>query len=153
MSFCAGCGVVVSATHGVCPLCRTVLDEPRDATIRPASDTDTRVSIGERMTAAIAYFTPVPAVVLLLLGLWRGWPLCVFHAVQSLLFHLVFAVGAALLALVVTPAVSAVAALILWPLYAFAGFILVCLLVIKALLGEIFQLPGIGGLALRASGF
>jgi uncharacterized membrane protein len=108
-----------------------------------------RAGLGEKIVAALAYFTFLPAVLFLLVGPYRWSPLVRFHAFQSVLFHIAWAVLGIALGVVAFTLASGIAVLVLWPLYGFASLLIWSLLVLKALREELFQLPGVGPIALR----
>jgi uncharacterized membrane protein len=102
----------------------------------------------ERAAAAIAYFTFVPAVVLLLLPGHRSHRFVRFHAWQSVLLWAVFLVlfGAALF---LSNLASAVVVLLFAILISLAMLFLWIVLSLKAWEGERFELPLFGDLAMR----
>jgi uncharacterized membrane protein len=103
---------------------------------------------GDRALGALAYFTPVPATVLLLLPGFRNHRFLRFHAWQSLLIWAVFLV-LMLIALVLSNVAAAVIFLLFAILAALAILFLWIVLSIKAWQGESFELPWFGELASR----
>ena len=104
----------------------------------------------DRLAAAIAYSTFVPAAVVLILPVFRGSRFVHFHAWQSILLWGVFFI-AALLAISVSNLAAAVALLLLGIISSFGMFFLWIVLSLKAWRGERFELPLFGGLAGRLS--
>lgn len=101
------------------------------------------------MAGFLAYITPFPALVLLVLPQFRARPYVRFHAWQSLLFYGASVLLMALLLWVGTLAIVNCVLLFLGPPVVFALFLLWIVLLIKAWHGVAFQLPGLGALALR----
>jgi uncharacterized membrane protein len=104
----------------------------------------------ERLAAAGGYFTLVPAVVLLVLPVYRGNRFVRFHAWQSIFLWSVFFL-AALTAILVSNMAAAVVLLLLGILGSLAMFFLWIVLSLKAWQGERFELPLFGSLAERLS--
>ena len=100
----------------------------------------------ERMAAAGAYLTPVPAVVLLFVPAFRGSRFVRFHAWQSILLWGLFLV-ASVIGILVSNIAAAVALLLLGILGSLAMFFLWAVLSFKAWQGERFELPLFGALA------
>ncbi len=146
MGFCAECGVHVVEADGLCPICRNSLAQEEDDLAGPPA---APAAWEDRVAAAFAYFTPIVPIVLLFIPRFRRSPLVRFHALQSLLFQSALLLLAALLAFIILSWFSGMIVLIFWPLYGFAIFLLWLLLVVKAVRAELFQLPLLGGVALR----
>ncbi len=100
----------------------------------------------ERLAAASAYFTLVPAVVLLFLPAFRNSRFVRFHAWQSILLWGVFFVASAI-GILVSNIAAAVVLLMLGILGSLAMFFLWIVLSLKAWQGERFELPLFGSLA------
>jgi uncharacterized membrane protein len=108
------------------------------------------------LISAIAYFTFVPAAIFLLTGSFRKSRLVRFHSLQSIFLWvaLVLAAAAVRLIFLVLSFVPSLAFLIGW-IAAFvvglAFFLLWVVLIIKALQGEMFELPLLGKIATKQS--
>lgn len=106
------------------------------------------VASAERMAATAAYFTPLPAAIILFLPAFRQSRFVRFHAWQSVLVWGVF-----LLLTVAALLLSNVAAVALFLLFgvlaALAMLFLWAVLTLKAWQGERFELPVFGALAGR----
>jgi uncharacterized membrane protein len=132
--------VSVPAGANFCPLCRQPISGD-GAGLAPAAEP------ADRLAAAAAYFTFLPAIVFLLVPRFRTLPLIRFHAWQSLLFHGVWLAVAVVLTFVAFRVLTGMPSLLLWPLYALASFLTWCVLVLKAWQEEFFQLPILGEVA------
>ena len=104
----------------------------------------------ERLAAASAYFTLLPAAVFLFLPAFRTSRFVRFHAWQSLLLWGVFLL-ASLTGILVSNIAAAVALLLLGILGALGMFFLWAVLSVKAWQGERFALPLFGALAAKLS--
>ena len=102
----------------------------------------------DRAIAALAYFTLLPAAVLLVLPVFRSHRFVRFHAWQSVFLWLTFFVLTSL-ALVLSNVAAAVVFLLLGILASLAMLFLWIVLTIKAWEGERFELPIFGALAAR----
>ena len=102
----------------------------------------------ERAAAAIAYFTFVPAAVILLLPAFRNNRFVRFHAWQSVLLWGVFFV-LTIAALLLSNVAAAMVFLIFGILASLAMLFLWIVLTLKAWEGERFELPLFGELAAR----
>jgi len=120
---------------------------PAEAAFCPGCGHSMRVlAPAERLAAASAYFTLVPAAVLLFLPAFRASRFVRFHAWQSILIWGVFLV-ASIIAILVSNIAAAVALLLLGILGTLAMFFLWLVLSLKAWQGERFELPWFGRLA------
>jgi uncharacterized membrane protein len=103
---------------------------------------------GDRAAAALAYFTFVPAAVLLLLPRFRSHRFVRFHAWQSVLIWAIFLVLS-----MIGISLSIVAQIVLLLLFGILALLamvfLWIVLTIKAWRGERFELPLLGPLAAR----
>ncbi len=102
----------------------------------------------ERAAAAVAYFTFVPAAVILLLPAFRKSRFVRFHAWQSVLLWAVFFV-LTVAALLLSNVAEAVLFLLFGILASLAMLFLWIVLSLKAWEGERFELPLLGRLAER----
>ena len=106
----------------------------------------------ENLLGAVAYFTFLPALVLLLVERYRRNSFVRFHSVQCLLFWLVslvtaLAVRLLVLVLLFVPIAGPLLAVLFVTIAGLAALFLWIVLVVKAFQGEKFTLPLIGGLA------
>jgi uncharacterized membrane protein len=105
----------------------------------------------ETIAGALAYFL-LPAIVFLLAGPYNRNRFVRFHSVQSIASWLTAIVIAAALrtataVLGFIPLLGTLAAWLLWMLMSLAFFMIWVVLLVKALQGEMFELPIIGDLA------
>lgn len=106
----------------------------------------------ESIAGALAYFTFIPAILFLLIEPYRSNQFVRFHSVQCLLFWLASVAVASvlrLLGLVISwiPRVGPLFLVLIATVSALAAFVVWIVLIVKALQGEMFQLPWIGSLA------
>jgi uncharacterized membrane protein len=144
---CPQCGIQVTENTTFCPGCGWY-------TTRPVLGTTG--GIRDNIAAAMAYVTFIPAIVFLVTAPFKKNRFIRFHAFQSLLLTL-----AAVLAGLVLKLIFLVLSLIplghLLLLLISAIVVLGCVilwlvLTVKALQGDLFRLPLIGGLAQRQAG-
>jgi uncharacterized membrane protein len=146
-----------------CPECTAQM--PDSAAFCPGCgrSVQTESEVGQRSTVtrdtflgACAYFTFLPALAFLLLDRYRGNWFVRFHSVQCLLLWLV-SVAAAILVRVLTllllfiPMIGPLLAVLFVTIAALAALFLWIVVVVKALQGERFALPLIGGMAQKYS--
>ncbi|MGA3197579.1 MAG: hypothetical protein ABSD39_21485 [Terriglobales bacterium] len=122
---------------------------PVDSAFCPACGWSMRpLPEGDRAAAALAYFTFVPAAVLLLLPRFRSHRFVRFHAWQSVLIWAIFLVLS-----MIGISLSIVAQIVLLLLFGILALLamvfLWIVLTIKAWRGERFELPLLGPLAAR----
>jgi len=130
---CPHCGTEMPPTAAFCPACGW--------SMRPLPQED-------RILGALAYFTLIPAGVLLLLPAFRNHRFLRFHAWQSLLVWGVFFVLTSV-ALLLSNVAAAIFLLLFGILVVLAMLFLWIVLSIKAWQGERFELPWFGDLAGR----
>ena len=147
-----------------CPKCAAEM--PVDAEFCPACGTSTspvvRVEgavggLPRRLIAALAYFTFVPAVILLFIQPFRSDRFVRFHSFQCLLLTLAALVAALLwkplaFVLCVVPLLGHLMALLIAMVIAIGLAMIWVVLVAKALQGEFFKLPFLGEYAERLAG-
>jgi uncharacterized membrane protein len=130
-----------------CPNCRHAI--PSDAVVCPDCRWPMRpVSSRDRYLATLAYFSFVPAVILLLLPDFRRERFIRFHAWQSVSLWAVFLVLTTV-ALFLSNIAAAIFFLLFGILATLAMVFLWVVLSIKAWQGERFEIPLIGELAAR----
>jgi uncharacterized membrane protein len=130
-----------------CPHCDTEM--PANAAFCPACGWSMRpIPLAERAVAAVAYFTLVPAAVILFLPAFRKNRFVRFHAWQSVLLWAVFFV-LTMVALFVSNVAAAMVFLLFGILISLAMLFLWIVLTLKAWQGERFELPLFGDLAAR----
>ena len=128
-----------------CPHCETVM--PASAAFCPACGWSMRpLPPSDRAAAAFAYFTLVPAAVLLTLPAFRSHRFVRFHAWQSILIWAFFFI-LTILAIFFSNFAAAMVFLLAGILAALAMLFLWIVLSIKAWQGERFELPWFGSLA------
>ena len=131
----------------VCPKCQTSM--PASAAFCPGcGHAMKQLPSEERALAALAYFTLVPAAVLLLLPAYRHSAFIRFHAWQSVLLWSAFGL-LTIASLFLSNVAAAMAFLLFGILASLAMFFLWVVLSLKAWQGELFELPLFGTLADR----
>ena len=148
---CTACGAQMPDSAGFCPACGLAV-----AGIQP--DLVMTVGMNDRLLAVLAYFTLIPALVLLFVDPYRKNRYIRFHAFQCLflcaeLVVLCVALGLVLYVLRPIPFLGHLLALVTWPVLVIGCFILWLVLLLKAYQGEIFKLPLIGDWAERQANF
>ena len=146
---CPECAAQMPDSAAFCPGCGRSMYTESAIRQRPAVTRD-------HLLAACAYFTFLPALAFLLLKRYRRDWFVRFHSVQCLLLWLV-SVAAAVLVRVLTllllfvPMLGPLLAVLFVTIAALAALFLWIVLVVKALQGERFALPLIGGMAEKYS--
>jgi uncharacterized membrane protein len=128
-AFCPACGLSVAETPGA-------------------------VNSQDRALGAVAYIGMIPAVILLLIPALRGNRFVRFHSWQSVLFTIASAVLGVVLKLLfmvlaILPVVGFLLAWLSLGIGSMGIFILWIVLLVKAALGNYYQLPVVGPLAER----
>jgi uncharacterized membrane protein len=128
-----------------------------DATTPAASTPAPGVPIPskDKLTAAFAYVTFIPAIVFVLVGPFKRNRFVRFHSFQSIFFAIatiLIAIAMRILysLLVLIPVAGYLLAWLSMAIAVLGWGILWLVLLLKALQGETFRLPGIGSLAERA---
>ena len=129
-SFCAKCGAPVrgAAASGGGPAA--------SGAAGPQASAPTGAASSDNLVGAWAYFTPIPAIIFLVIEPYKNNHFIRFHSFQSIFFCL----AAIALHFVVA---------ILSPVLEIGIFVVWVILVIKAYQGEVFKLPLIGDLAAK----
>lgn len=142
---CPGCASEMPETAAFCPGCGRIMQETPRAHGKVGA-------FPENIAGALAYFSFIPAIILLLIEPYRSHQFVRFHSVQSLLFcvaTVAFASILRLLSLVTSwiPRVGPLFLVLIATVSGLAAFLVWIVLLVKALQGEMFQLPWIGALA------
>ena len=147
---CPHCAAQMPETAAFCPGCGRSMHAP------PRAQGTVGV-LPERIAGGLAYFTFVPAIILLVLDPYNKNRFVRFHAVQCLLLGgagILLAI-ALKLASVVLFLIPVLGPLLVWLVSAVVGLAVVVIwlvLVIKAFQGEMFKLPILGDLAEQYAG-
>ncbi len=137
-------------TSAFCPACGRTIESPPTPSPQRAQG-----SVGwlpENIGGALAYFTFLPALLFLVLEPYKQNRFLRFHSVQCLLLWAAAAVAGSIirligLLLVAIPVAGPLAVVLVWAVSAIFLVIAWLVLVVKALQGEMFRLPIIGGFA------
>lgn len=158
MPFCSKCGADVTGVAS-CPQCGTAAEgqpagqpagDPAAAGTAPQAAPAAQ-SLPDNVAGALAYVTPIPAIIFLLIDPFKTIRFVRFHSLQSIIFCvtafvLQFALGIVSVAL----SFMGIAFMgLLGTLISLGIFVLWIVLVIKAYQGQEFQLPVIGDLAAK----
>ena len=158
VSFCPGCGLRMWLPGQDTP--KHAQETPRAATppvdvwtLQPAIGATAHLK--DRLMAALAYVTFVPAVLLVLIPASRRNRFIRFHAFQSILFTIAtifvaIAMWILFSVLQLIPAIGFPMAWLALAVMALGLAIVWLVLLVKALQGQSFRLPAIGNLAAKA---
>jgi len=146
---CPECFAQMPDSAAFCPGCGRSMHAESEARQRPAFTRN-------HLLAGCAYFTFLPALAFLLLDRYRRNPFLRFHCVQCLLLWLISLTGALLIRvlgrlLLFIPMIGPLLAVLFVTIAALGALFLWIVLVVKALQGERFALPLIGGIAEKYS--
>ena len=161
MPFCSKCGADITGVAS-CPQCGTAAGEqPAGAGTAPQTAPAAQ-SLPNNVAGALAYVTPIPAIIFLLIDPFKTIRFVRFHSLQSIRFvrfhslqSIIFCVTAFVLQFalgIVSVALSFMGIPfigLLSTLISIGIFVLWIVLVIKAYQGQEFQLPVISGLAAK----
>jgi uncharacterized membrane protein len=158
VAFCPGCGLrmwVPGREPGKPPAPSAGKIMPTDAT-ETAPATTSLVPPRDRLTAASAYITFIPATVFVLVGSFKRNRFVRFHSFQSIFLTLATIAAAIVMrilyaVLVLVPGVGYLCAWLACAVVLLGWGILWLVVIVKALQGETFRLPWIGSLAEAAS--
>ncbi len=137
-NLCVECGEALPVVGAYCPACGTPVAEAKLALGKTGG-------IPDRLAGALAYLFVIPAVFFLLRDPFRRNRFIRFHAWQSILVAGATLAVFTLLFMMMAKVLVIFASIIL----AVGWFILWLVLIVKALQGELFELPWIGQLAMR----
>ena len=158
MPFCSKCGADVRGVAS-CPQCGTAAEgqpagDPSEAPTTPQGTPQAAPaaqSLPNNVAGALAYVTPIPAIIFLLIDPFRTIRFVRFHSLQSIVFCLtafVLQFAISIVSGVLIFAGNGMVVGLMW-LISMGIFVLWIVLVIKAYQGQEFQLPVIGGLAAK----
>jgi uncharacterized membrane protein len=144
---CPDCGVTMPAAAGFCPGCGRQMNVPQRVLGKVGV-------LPEPIAGALAYLTFIPAVVFLLVEPYKRNLFVRFHSVQCLLLCAAAGLAAAILKLAssilfLIPLLGALVIGLASGLCALAVFVTWLVLIVKALQGEMFEIPFLGRLAAR----
>jgi uncharacterized membrane protein len=139
MAFCNQCGTQIADGATICPACAG-----RAGAIPPPPAAATS---NDNMMGMLAYFTFIPAVIFLVAEPYNRNRFIRFHAWQSLLFNVSWAVLWIGLRIIAHIPLFGWLTILFWPIVGLAGFIIWIVLVLKASQGQMFKLPVVGDLA------
>jgi uncharacterized membrane protein len=140
-SLCVECGELLPEVGTYCPACGTPVEEPKPALGKTGG-------IPDQFAGALAYVLVIPAIFFLLRNPFKKNCFIRFHAWQSILLAAVTLLLFSLLFVMMGRVLIIFASIIL----AVGWFILWLVLIVKALQGEMFELPGVGPLARQMAG-
>jgi uncharacterized membrane protein len=145
---CSYCSAEMPDISVFCPGCGRSVQQAREDLRPPISPSSSRDSV----LAVFAYFAMLPAILLLVIPPLRSSGFVRFHSWQSIFFTIATAIAALLTRLLffVFSALPVIGFLLAWlciGLVAMAVVVLWGVLVVKAGLGEAFELPWIGRFA------
>jgi len=172
MAFCANCGTQVADTAAFCPTCGKAVGQPAGGVVgaspagQPpppqappvaANPTATSAPLEENIAGMLAYITPIPAIVFLVIEPYNRNSFVRFHCFQNLFFFvaiivLEIALGILSAILHLIPVVGWMLTALMWPLVGLAIFGVWILMMVKAYRHEIYKLPFIGDLAEKQAG-
>lgn len=146
---CPDCAARMPETAAFCPGC----GRPMPAATRAKEEAKTG-PFSENIAGALAYFTFVPAILFLSIDRYNKNQFVRYHSVQCLLVWiaaLLAAIGLKLVGLLLSliPVAGPLLVVLIWVTAGLAFLFVWLVLVVKALQGEIFQLPLLGAIAER----
>jgi uncharacterized membrane protein len=141
---CTSCGAQIAENAAFCPTCgKAVGRTSPSVAVQPT----TGGGLSDNVAGMLAYFTIIPAIVLLLLDPYSKRRFVRYHAFQSLFFAIACMVASFALRIIAYMPVVRWTTLMLWPLLWLAELVLWVICVLKAYQGQMFKLPFIGNLA------
>lgn len=150
---CPYCSVEMPDISAFCPACgRSVSPSAESIPEEPIENGTT-----DRLLAALAYFSALPAIVFLALPSLKARRFVRFHSWQSVFFALATLLAAIIARVLVAifsviPVVGFLFGTLLAGLITLALIIMWCVLVIKTLQGKIYELPLLGPWAVALTG-
>ena len=145
LTSCPHCGAQMPETASFCPGCgRSMRSEPRAS--------GKVGGIPEAIAGALAYLSFIPAIVFLFVEPFKKNPFVRFHSLQCLLFWgagilLALAVKLASLVLFIIPVLGPLLVVLVSMVVGLGIVVIWLVLVVKALQGEMYELPVIGDFA------
>lgn len=148
---CTSCGAQIAENAAFCPACGKAVGPTSPnfaaAPTPPQAQPTTGNGLSDNVAGMLAYFTIIPAIVLLLIEPYSKRRFVRYHAFQSLFFAIACMVASFALRIVAAMPVVRWTTLMLWPLLWLAELVLWVICVLKAYQGQMFKLPIIGKLA------
>jgi len=147
---CPHCAAQMPGDAEFCPACGRPTPEPKDARAKAGT-------VRENVAGALSYVTFLPAILFLFLAPYRNSRFVHFHSLQCLLFWgaaIIVTVALKVVGLIVfmVPMLGPLLVLIIDVLAALAALFIWLVLIVKALQGEMFQLPWVGEFAEQHAG-
>ena len=148
MAFCSSCGAQIPAGATACPACNAAAQATRSTTSGGAVAVQASSSgLTDNVAGMLAYVTPIPAIVFLVMEPYNRNRFIRFHSFQNIFFCVaLIALGIGLSILSLIPFVG----LLLLPLHLviwLASVAVWVILLIKANKGQMWKLPIIGAMA------
>lgn len=159
MPFCNSCGTEVPAGVKFCPGCGAPVGAgaaPAGAAPGGAPQGAAAADDNQNIIAALGYFIPLVAVIMLFIEPYKNNRFIRFHSFQSIIFNVAFIVLWVVLGVLGTiigfiPVIQVVA-IVLVPVYLLLGlayFVAWIMLMVKAFQGQEWSLPMVGGYAAK----
>jgi uncharacterized membrane protein len=147
LTSCPDCAAQMPQTAAYCPGC----GRPMQTEARAQGKVGV---LSEPMAGALAYFTFIPAIIFLLLEPYKHNRFVRFHSFQCLLLWgaailLAIALKLAALLLFIIPVLGPLLVVLVSAVVGIGALVLWLVLVVKAFLGEMFQLPLLGAFAVQ----
>ncbi len=147
---CPECAARMPETASFCPGCGRPISNPTRATGKVGP-------FPESVAGGLAYLTFIPAILFLVLEPYNRNRFVRYHSIQCLLLWAAMLAAAAAvkvigLVIFLIPVVGPLFTFLISVVAAIAAVLLWFVLVVKALQGEMFKLPGLGDLAERYAG-
>jgi len=148
MAFCSSCGAQIPDGSTICPACAARAQAaPAAAGAAPATG-----GLTDNVAGLIAYITPVPSIIFLVMEPYNKNRFVRFHSFQNLFFcgalialWIAYMIVAMVFAFI--PILGHVINLLLWAALFFGQFVVWIILLLKANGGQMWKLPVIGDMA------